>query len=178
VGLGDRKWLVVLDNAETADLHDILPRLVKMLRPSQALLTSRVNTPFPFVKVVDCPGLSELSARELLMDEAAAGEITALLAASEAQMSRLYRLSCGAPLALHFIVGRVRDDEALDPVLDALEEAKGEVEVFYRFALETAWQKMSDRSKQFLRYMAQADASVSLAELEEVPSVAFRLTTP
>jgi nucleoside phosphorylase len=168
VALRDRKWLVVLDNAETADLHDTLPRLVKLLRPSQALLTSRVNTPFPFVKVMDCPGLSEASSRELLMDEAADSGIEALLSASETHLSRLYQLSCGAPLALHFIVGRVRDDEVLDPVLDALEEAKGEVEVFYRFALETAWQKMTDRSKQFLRYMAQADASVSLAELEGV----------
>ena len=166
--LRDRRWLVVLDNAETADLNDILPRLAKMLGKSRALLTSRVNTPFPFVKVVDCPGLSESSSRALLMDEAADAGIEALLSASEAQVSRLYQLSCGAPLALHFIVGRVRDDEVLDPVLDALEEAKGEVEVFYRFALETAWQKMSDRSKQFLRYMAQADASVSLAELEGV----------
>jgi hypothetical protein len=166
--LRDRQWLVVLDNAETADLNDILPRLVKMLGDSRALLTSRVNTPFPFVKVVDCPGLSESSSRELLMDEAADGGIEALRSASEAQISRLYQLSCGAPLALHFIVGRVRDDEVLDPALDALEEAKGEVEVFYRFALETAWLKMSDRSKQFLRYMAEADASVSLAELEGV----------
>ena len=166
--LRDRKWLVVLDNAETADLNDILPRLVKMLGSSRALLTSRVNTPFPFMKVIDCPGLSESSSRELLMDESVDGSIQALLSASDAQISRLYQLSCGAPLALHFIVGRVRDDEALDPVLDALEQAKGEVEVFYRFALETAWQKMSDRSKQFLRYMAQADASVSLQELEGV----------
>jgi hypothetical protein len=166
--LRDRRWLVVLDNAETADLNDILPRLVKMLGVSRALLTSRVNTPFQFVKVMDCPGLSESSSRELLMDEAVDGGIQAMLSASEAQISRLYQLSCGAPLALHFIVGRVRDDEILDPVLDALEEAKGEVEVFYRFALETAWQKMSDRSKQFLRYMAQANASVSLAELEGV----------
>jgi hypothetical protein len=145
-----------------------LLRLVKMLRPSQVLLTSRVNMPSQFVKVVDCPGLSEFSSRELLMYEAVDGGIEALLSASEAQTHRLYQLSCGSPFALHFIVGRVRDDEMLDPVLDALENAKGEVEVFYRFALETAWQKISDRSKQFLRYMAQADASVSWAELEGV----------
>lgn len=166
--LRDRKWLVVLDNAETSELNDILPKLVKILGPRRALLTSRVNVPLPFVKVVDCPGLSESSSRALLMDEAKDGCIDALLSASEAQIQRLYQLSCGAPLALHFIVGRVRDDEVLDPVLDALEEAKGEVEVFYRFALETAWQRMSDRAKEFLCYMAKADASVTLEELQRV----------
>jgi hypothetical protein len=56
----------------------------------------------------------------------------------------------------------------LETVLDALESANGQVEIFYRFALETAWQKMSDQAKKFLRYMAQADASVSLNELQGV----------
>jgi nucleoside phosphorylase len=166
MGLHDRRWLVVLDNAEVADLNDILPRLVKMLGTSRALLTSRVNTPFPFVKVMDCPGLSAEASRALLMNEAAEDGIEALLSASEAQMSRLYQLSCGAPLALHFIVGRARDNEMLDPLLDALEGAKGEVELFYRFALETAWQRLSDRSKQFIRYMAHG--SVSPEELQNV----------
>jgi len=170
--LRKRKWLVVLDNAETANLQDILPKLVKMLEHSRALLTSRVNTSFAFVNVIDCPGLSEHWAQQLLQDEAEYRQIHALLHASEAQKHRLYELSCGAPLALHFIVGRVCDDEAVDPVLDALEAADGEVEVFYRFALETAWQRMSDISRQFLRYMAQADAGVRFDELQGV----FQLT--
>ncbi|MGL5063506.1 MAG: NB-ARC domain-containing protein [Microcoleus sp.] len=171
--LRERRWLVVLDNAETSNLYDILPKLVKMLEPSCALLTSRVNTPLSFVKVIDCPGLSENWSRQLLLDEAKEDEIFALLHASETQMHRLYELSCGAPLALHFIVGRVRDDEAIDPVLDALEEANGEVEIFYRFTLETAWERMSDISRQFLRYMAQADAGVRFEELQNI----FQVTT-
>jgi nucleoside phosphorylase len=68
--LRERKWLVVLDNAETSDLYDILSRLVKMLDPSRVLLTSRVNTPLQYVTVLDCPGLSELGSRQLLLYEA------------------------------------------------------------------------------------------------------------
>jgi hypothetical protein len=105
------------------------------------------------------------------LDEAKDKQIPALLHASEPQMSRLYELSCGAPLALHFIVGRVHDDEALDPVLDALEEADGQVEVFYRFTLETAWQRMSETSKRFLCYMGRANAGVRLDELQGVHQV-------
>jgi nucleoside phosphorylase len=169
--LRQRKWLVVLDNAETSDLNDILSRLVKMLDPSRVLLTSRVNTHLQYVTVLDCPGLSELSSRQLLLYEANRQQVSALLHASEPQMSRLYELSCGAPLALHFIVGRVHDDEALDPVLDALEEADGQVEVFYRFTLETAWQRMSETSKRFLCYMGRANAGVPLDELQGVLQV-------
>jgi len=169
--LRERKWLVVLDNAETSDLYDILSRLVKMLDPSRVLLTSRVNTPLQYVTVLDCPGLSELWSRQLLLHEAKDKEIPALLHASKPQMSRLYELSCGAPLALHFIVGRVREDEVLDQVLDALEEADGQVEVFYRFTLETAWQRMSETSKRFLCYMGRANAGVTLDELQGVLQV-------
>ncbi len=162
---------MVLDNAETSDLNDILSRLVKMLDPSRVLLTSRVNTPLQYVTVIDCPGLSEIWSRQLLLYEANRLQISALFHASKPQMYRLYELSCGAPLALHFIVGRVHDDQVLDQVLDALEEADGQVEVFYRFTLETAWQRMSETSKQFLCYMGRANAGVTLNELQNVHQV-------
>jgi nucleoside phosphorylase len=171
--LRQRKWLVVLDNAETSDLNDILSRLVKMLDPSRVLLTSRVKTPLQYVTLIECPGLSEPFSRQLLLHEANDKKIPALLHASEPQMSRLYELSCGAPLALHFIVGRIREDEVLDQVLDALEEADGQVEVFYRFTLETAWQRMSETSKRFLCYMGRANAGVTLDELLGVLQVTF-----
>ena len=169
--LRERKWLVVLDNAETSDLNDILSRLVKMLDQSRVLLTSRFDTNLQYVKLIHCPGLSEPWSRQLLLYEGNRRQVSALLHASEPQMSRLYELSCGAPLALHFIVGQVKDDEVLDPVLDALEEADGQVEVFYRFTLETAWQRMSETSKRFLCYMGRANAGVTLDELQGVLQV-------
>jgi hypothetical protein len=49
--------------------------------------------------------------------------------------------------------------------LSALEQADREVEVFYRFTLETAWQRITDTAKKMLNYMAQVDAGVTLAEL-------------
>jgi Effector-associated domain 7/NB-ARC domain len=169
--LRSKKWLIVLDNAETSNLNDILPKLVKMLGSSTVLLTSRLVTQFPFVKVVDCPGLSKEWSHKLLLSEAKEKDICVLIDASIDQINRLYQLSCGAPLALHFIVGRVREDRELQPVLDALEEANGAVEIFYRFTLENAWQRISDTSRQFLRYMAEANASVSYKELQNIFSV-------
>jgi hypothetical protein len=167
--LKSKKWLVVLDNAETSNLEDILPKLVKILGSSRVLLTSRLNTPpSSFTKVIDCPGLSKCFSQQLLRAEAKEKEISILLNASTEQMDRLYQLSCGAPLALHFIVGRVQEDLELQPVLDALEEANGSVEAFYNFTLESAWQRISDLSRHFLRHMAKADASVSEEQLQSI----------
>jgi hypothetical protein len=163
--LREEKLLIVLDNAETANVKDILTNLVKMLNPSRALLTSRLKTNLQFVKLIPIQGLDEASAYQLLRDEAKNKDIPILLQADDEQLYRVHQLSCGAPLALHFIVGRVWDDRTLEPVLSALEQASGEVEAFYEFSLNTAWQRISDVAKCVLRYMGRADASITWAEL-------------
>ena len=163
--LREEKQLVVLDNAETAQVEDILANLVDMLNPSRVLLTSRLKTKPQYVRLIPISGLEERWSYRLLQDEAESNNIPVLLQASDDQLHRVHQLSCGAPLALHFIVGRVLDDHALEPVLSALEQASGDVEVFYQFSLETAWQRVSDAAKSVLRYIGRADAGVTFAEL-------------
>jgi hypothetical protein len=163
--LREEKRLVVLDNAETARVEDILANLVEMLNPSRALLTSRLKTKPSYVRLIPIRGLEPVWSYRLLRDEAESNNIPMLLQASDDQLNRVHQLSCGAPLALHFIVGRILDDQALEPVLSALEQASGDVEAFYQFSLETAWQRISDAAKSVLRYMGRADAGVTWAEL-------------
>jgi hypothetical protein len=172
--LREQKRLVVLDNAETAQVEDILANLVEMLNPSRALLTSRLKTKPSYVRLIPIRGLEPIWSYRLLQDEAESNNIPMLLQASDEQLNRVHQLSCGAPLALHFIVGRVLDDRALEPVLSALEEASGDVEAFYQFSLETAWQRISDAAKSVLRYMGRADAGVTWNEL----SGAWRVFEP
>ena len=163
--LREEKLLVVLDNAETADIEDILSKLIRMLNPSRALLTSRFKSNPQYVRLIECSGLEEEWSCKLLRDEAKHKDIPVLQQASHEQLCRVHDLSCGAPLALHFVVGRVLFDRSLDPVLSALEQADREVEVFYKFTLETAWQRITDTAKKVLDYMAKADAGVTMAEL-------------
>lgn len=163
--LREEKRLIVLDNAETAQVEDILANIVDMLNPSRVLLTSRLKTKPQYVRLIPISGLQERWSYRLLQDEAESNNIPVLLQASDDQLHRVHQLSCGAPLALHFIVGRVLDDHALEPVLSALEQASGDVEVFYQFSLETAWQRVSDTAKSVLRYLGRADAGVTFAEL-------------
>lgn len=166
--LREEKLLVVLDNAETADVEGILSQLIGMLNPSRALLTSRLKTKPPYVELIQIPGLEERWSHRLLLDEAECNNIPVLLQASNEQLHRVHQLSCGAPLALHFVVGRVLHDNALEPVLSELEQASGQVEAFYQFCLETAWQRITHTSKDVLHYMGEADAGVTKAELSGV----------
>lgn len=161
----EEKLLVVLDNAETADLESILSQLNRILNPSRALLTSRVKTKPPYVGLIPIEGLDLTSSSELLKDEAEYNNIAVLSQATDTQFERLHKLSCGAPLALHFVVSSVLNYNALEPVLAGLEQAEGQVENFYKFTLETAWQRINKISQDVLRYMGQNDAGVTQAEL-------------
>jgi hypothetical protein len=169
--LREEKRLIILDNAETAQTEDILANLVEMLNPSRTLLTSRMKTTAPYVALMGIEGLQPHWSYKLLQDEAESKNIPALLKASTTQLEQVHKLTCGAPLALHFIIGRVLDDQALEPVLLALEEASGDVEKFYEFSLQTAWERISNTAKNLLRYMGDCDASVTWEELSGTKQV-------
>ncbi len=163
--LKQEKRLIILDNAETAQLEDILPQLNQMLNPSRVLLTSRFQTHAAYVGLINIPALEKRFADQLLQDEAKRKNVPALLQARPEQLDKIYELSCGAPLALHFVVGRVLDDGRLEPVLSALKQASGDVEKIYEFSLNTAWQRISEVTKNLLYYMGNADAGVTGEEL-------------
>jgi len=163
--LREKKRLIVLDNAETSDYEDILAKSAKILNPSRMLLTSRVKTNPRFVKFLPIKGLDEIWSQRLLLDEANYNKIPALMQATEKELHCIHELSCGAPLALHFVAGLVKKEDAIAPVLSALEKASGEMQVFYQFTLETAWQAISEASKRLLHILSQKNAGITEAEI-------------
>lgn len=166
--LREEKLLIVLDNAEDAYVDSIIPELTSMLSPSRVLMTTREEKRTPSVKLIRTLGLEREWSHRLLRDEAAHQDAPALERASDEELDAVHRLSCGAPLALHFVVGRVLHDHALEPVMSELEQASPQVAEFYQFCLGAAWQRISDTAKAVLRYMGyMADKSVSWSELAE-----------
>lgn len=165
--LREEKRLIVLDNAETSEYEDILYKSSKILKPSRMLLTSRVNINTPYIKSIPIKGLDEIWSQKLLLDEANYNQIPALMQATNDQLHRIHELSCGAPLALHFVVGMLQYEDAIDHVLSALEQASKEVEIFYKFTLETAWSAISKESKHLLHILAQKNAGITQAEIVE-----------
>ncbi len=165
------KILIVLDNAETAQIDEILSQLIEILNPSRALITSRIKTTAPYINLIDIQGLDKFSSFKLLQDEAENRDIPVLKKVSQNYFNQIHQLSCGAPLALHFIIGRVQNDRTLEPVLSALEAASGDVEKFYEFSLKIAWDSMSEVTKNILRYMGDADASITWEELSYIKQI-------
>lgn len=166
--LREEKLLIVLDNAEDADVEAILPSLANMCNPSRGLITSREEKQAPYIGLIQTSGLERRWSHRLLLDEAEYHDIPAILHASDEELDKVHELSCGAPLALHFVVGRVLHDQILEPVLFELEQASPQVAEFYKFCLGTAWCRISNAAKDVLRYMGyMADRSVSWSELAE-----------
>lgn len=163
----EKPYLIILDNAETAEIEDILSKSKRMLERSCLLLTTRrkVNQD---VWDIQCPGLTEESSYQLLQHEAGLYKVEALLNASEQELHQIYELSCGAPLALHFVVSRAREDRELKPVLSSLEQADRNVEKFYEFTLKSGWDRITDCSKRIMHYMGELDASIPFNELERL----------
>jgi hypothetical protein len=163
-----QKTLIVLDNAETAKLPEVIPKLHEMLNPSRLLITSRYQIRLPYVTLIDVPALSTIATDQLIRHEADIRKIDILLEANEIQREQIFRVSCGAPLALHFMVGRIVDDGSLEQVLAELDQACGDVEKVYEFCLTTAWQRIIDPAKDILRYIGRAEAGVTWQELSGV----------
>jgi hypothetical protein len=166
-----KKILIVLDNAETAQIDEILSKLIEILNPSRVLITSRIKTTAPYINLIDIEGLDNIYSAQLLQDEAEYKNIPALKKVSQNSLNKIHQLSCGAPLALHFIVGRVRNDQTLEPVLSALEEANRDVEKFYEFSLKIAWDSISEVTKNILRYLGDSDASITWEELSYIQQI-------
>ena len=163
--LREEKLLLVLDNAETAQIENIVGNLVKMLNPSRALLTSRLRIKPPYLGLIEVPRLEEKWSHILLADEAKYNNLAILRQASDEQLHQLHEFSCGAPLALHFLVGRIFHVRTLEPVLSELSAASRPLETFYRFCLEPTWQRIGVPAQTILRYIAGSDVSVSRADL-------------
>ena len=170
--LREGRYLVVLDNAETSAWQEIIPRLNDMMEPSRALLTTRERFALWYVRRYPLPGLDAESSLCLLQEEAKNRNVTALARAPKKQLYEIHELTCGAPLALHFVVSRIAHDYEVKPVLEDLRQANLRVEDFYRFCFETAWQWLGSNSPNsipVLRHMGHlADRSVSKDELAGV----------
>ena len=161
-------YLIVLDNAEDADLVNILPMLSDITRFSRVLITTRLKVDAPYVGSVDIHGLDQTWSIKLLRDEATYKNINVLIDASERELIEIHQRTFGAPLALHFVVSRVLHDHSIESILLDLEQANEQVGVFYKFCFQTAWRRLSETAKNILRLLGHlSDKQISIEELSE-----------
>ncbi len=151
-------FLIVIDNLETVvDYETLLPALRHLVNPGKFIITSRRS--LRAHSDVFCLSLADLSRADTLRfirQEAKLRGITALTTATDAQLSDIYTVVGGNPLALKLVVGQVTV-RALDTVLHDLRQAQGKkIEALYTYIYWQAWHTLDAHEQQVLLTMPLA----------------------
>lgn len=147
-------YLIVIDNLETmVDYQRLLPELRRLANPTLFLLTSRQIEPYADVAQFNLHELSREDSSTLLRHEAEIRHLPALLDASPDQLTTIYEVVGGNPLALKLVVGQLQT-LPLAHVLQSLQQAQGKkVDELYTFIYWQAWRMLADASQQALLVM-------------------------
>ncbi len=162
------RYLLVVDNYETIADKAISEFLLELPEPTKALITTREQK-LSRVSVISLKGLEEAEALELLRGEGRRLGMTALQEAADAVLLRLYKAAGGAPLALKWAVGQIKQKgQSLDKVLEALYGARGDIfdQIFSR-----SWQLLTPEARQVLCVLPLFVHSASREALEAASDI-------
>jgi hypothetical protein len=165
-------YLIVVDNLETVeDSQALVEELADLLRPSRAILTSRVRLePSEYVQEVHVQGLSESAVIEFLRQEAQEKSISPIAMAEEVVLKRIAEATGGIPLAMKFFIAQVSAGLSIDEELQRLEKAENE-EILYRFIYFDLWSTLTIPSQKTLVAIPAFAASVPRFLLQPVARV-------
>ncbi|MEZ4869544.1 MAG: BTAD domain-containing putative transcriptional regulator [Caldilineaceae bacterium] len=151
-------YLVIIDNLESvSDLNALTPYLYQLANPTKFLLTSRLSLrTYAEVYSHSLGELSETDTLALLRHEATVRGIHALQHAAVEQLSAIYRVVGGNPLALKLVVGQV-GFLPLGQVLTNLAEARSKrVDELYTYIYWQAWQLLGAEERHLFLTMPLA----------------------
>ncbi len=160
--------LLVIDNFETITDAGIRDFLLDLPEPSKALITTREQT-LRQVRAISIKGLTESEALSLIRNEGRRLGLGSLEQAEDKTLLRLYQATGGAPLAIKWAVGQIKQKgQSLDSILAALHQARGDIfeQVFAR-----SWELLSADARQVLKVMPLFAAPALRAALEAASDV-------
>ncbi len=166
--LQKKRYLLIVDNFETITDEAVRDFLLKLPEPSKALITSREQK-LPQAWAVSIKGLEPTEGLTLIRSEGRRLGIPALETAEDQVLLHLYQATGGAPLAIKWAVGQIKQKgQSLDTVLAALHAAKGDIfeEVFTR-----SWSLLSENARNILMVMPIFAASASKDAIEAASDV-------
>jgi len=166
--LQTKHYLLIVDNFETITDESIRDFLLKIPEPSKALITSREQK-IPQAWAVSIKGLEQNEALILIRNEGRRLGLKSLQEAEDQILLSLYKATGGAPLAIKWAVGQIKQKgQSLDTILAALYEAKGDIfeEIFAR-----SWSLLSEDAKKVLMVMPIFASSASRETIEAASDV-------
>jgi hypothetical protein len=163
-----KPYLLVIDNFETITDDSVRDFLLNLPEPSKVLITTREQK-LRQVRAISVKGLTEPEALALIRSEGRRLGLVSLEQAEDRTLLRLYAATGGAPLAIKWAVGQIKQKgQSLDTVLAALHEARGDIfeQVFVR-----SWELLSVEARQVLMVMPIFAAPTIRAALEAASDV-------
>ena len=166
--LQTKPYLLIVDNFETITDNAVRDFLLRLPEPSKALITSREQK-LRQAWAVSLKGLEQTEALTLIRSEGRRLGLAAVERGEERVLLHLYQATGGAPLAIKWAVGQIKQKgQSLDTVLAALHEARGDIfeQVFAR-----SWSLLTDNARRILIVMPIFAASASRAAIEAASDV-------
>ena len=157
-----RRVLIILDNLETAkeSQDEIVRRLLPILKPSKALMTSRHRFQGD-VYAVHLPGLDEDGSLRFIRQEAQEKNIQNVSSAGVSELKQIAETTGGSPLALKLVVGQL-GHLPLGTVLEQLRKVKlpkgdsdkNDYVRFYKGIFLPSWKLLAGDGKKLLISMS------------------------
>jgi tetratricopeptide (TPR) repeat protein len=166
--LQENPHLLIVDNFETIADEGVRDFLLDLPEPSKALITTREQK-LRQAWAISLKGLAETEALALIRSAGRRLGLTSLERAQDQVLLYLYRATGGAPLAIKWAVGHIKQrGQSLDTVLTALHEARGSIfdNIFVR-----SWDLLLMSARQVLIVMPIFAASASRAGIEAASDV-------
>jgi tetratricopeptide (TPR) repeat protein len=160
--------LLIVDNFETITDDAVRDFLLNLPEPSKALITSREQK-LRQARAISLRGMEQGEALALIRNEGKRLGLSAVENAEEKALLRLYEATGGAPLAIKWAVGQMKQrGQSLDTVLDYLYEARGDV---FENIFARSWSLLSDHAKRVLMVMPIFATSASKEAIEAASDV-------
>jgi tetratricopeptide (TPR) repeat protein len=166
--LQDKPYLLIVDNFETVADDGVRDFLLRLPEPSKALITTREQK-MGQAWAISIKGLTQAEALALIRHDGKRLGLASLEQAGDDVLARLYQATGGAPLAIKWAVGQIKQKgQSLDTVLAALHEARGSIfdSVFAR-----SWDLLSADARQVLGVTPIFATSASRASIEAAGDV-------
>ncbi|MCI0496437.1 tetratricopeptide repeat protein, partial [candidate division KSB1 bacterium] len=166
--LQTKPYLLMVDNFETITDDAIRDFLLKLPEPSKALITSREQK-LSQAWAVSIKGLEQGEALALIRNEGRRQGLSSVEEADDQVLLRLYQATGGAPLAIKWSIGQIKQKgQSLDTVLAALHAAKGDI---FEHVFARSWSLLSEDAQKVLMVMPIFAASASKDALEAASDV-------
>jgi tetratricopeptide (TPR) repeat protein len=167
--LQEKPCLLIVDNFETVTDDAVHEFVLNLPEPSKCLITSRTQS-LRQARAVSLRGMEKAEALLLIKNESVRlGINLEALIADERNFLRFYEATGGAPLAIRWSIGQIKQrGQSIEGVLNSLYGARGDI---FEIIFQRAWLLLSESSRQILTIMPVFASSASKAAIEAASNV-------